>query len=108
MLHYKIGDVHKWIDRKLAGYAHYCCPDKMPRFKLVSIAKELNLDVEGYTSWWLYIMGDVMGMKEIETNADTLIMAQHIDFCREIIILARVTRLIEPSSRTGKGGITAE
>ena len=75
VLHYTIGDVHKWIDRKLAGYADYCCPDKMFRLELVSIAKELNLDAKGCKLWWLDIMGDVMGMKEIKTNADALIVA---------------------------------
>ena len=75
-----IGDVHKSIDRKLAGYADYCYPDKMSRLELISIAKELNLDVKGCKFWWLDIMGDVMGMKDIEANADALAMAQHIDF----------------------------
>ena len=108
VLHHTIGDVHKWIDCKLAEYTDYCCPDRMSRLELVNIAKELNLDVEGYKFWWLDIFGDVMGMKEIETDADALTMAQHIDFCKEINNFARVTRLIEPSSRIGGGGIAAD
>ena len=52
-------------------------------------------------------MGDVMGMKEIETDANALTMAHHIDFCREINIFARVTRLIEPGSSIGSSEIAA-
>ena len=78
-----IGDVYKWIDRELARYVDYCRPEKMSGLELVSIAKELNLDVEGYNFWWMDIMGDMMGMKEIETDADALKMALHMDFYRK-------------------------
>lgn len=35
-------------------------------------------------------MGDTMGMKEIETDANALIMAQSIDYCRELNIFVRL------------------
>ena len=100
--------MQKWIDHKLGGYADHFCLDKMSRLELVSIAKEMKLDVEGCKYWWLDIISDRMGMKEIKTDVDGLTRTQHIDYCREVNIFAKDTRLIELSSRIGCGGVAAD
>ena len=47
VLHYTIGDVMRWDDRRLVGYVDYCRVDKMSRLEIIAMTKELNLDVEG-------------------------------------------------------------
>lgn len=94
LLHYTLGDVMKWSDRRFSGYVDYCCADKMSRLEIMAMAKELNLVVQGCTFWWLDVMSERMGMREIKDDADALAMAQTANLCREINVYAKVTRVL--------------
>ena len=59
---------------EIAGYVGYCCADQISRLKLVSMAKEFKLDVEGCAMWWVDVKGENKGLKEIHTNMDALSM----------------------------------
>ena len=48
-----LGEVHKLDGHRLGGYADYYCVDKMSKLEIMSIAKEMNLHVEGCSFWWL-------------------------------------------------------
>lgn len=108
--HCSIGEKMKWAKNNLVGYVDYCCPDKMSKIELVNMAKELNLDVEGCHLRWLDIMSDNMGLKDIITDADALLMARSVGFCRTLTIYVSVKRLLEPCTRDrnrATGGIAA-
>lgn len=108
VLHYTIGDVHKWNDYRLAGYIDYCYLDKISRFEIVSMTKELNLDVEGCKFLWMDLMSDKMGMTEIKDDADALVMAQSVDLCKVVNNYAKITMVVTPSCTIASGGIVVD
>ncbi|KAJ0963612.1 hypothetical protein J5N97_028734 [Dioscorea zingiberensis] len=95
LLYYIVGDVSSFEGRVLAGYADYCCMDKISRLEIIGMAKELKLDVEGCSLWWMNPMNDKASLSEIKDNADALFMAQCVDFnSREMTIYAKVSRVL--------------
>ena len=74
-MYYTLGDIYKWVDYRKVGYIDYCRGDKISKLEIVNMAKELNLHVESGKFWWLDIMTDVMGMKEIEIVGLMVVMA---------------------------------
>ncbi|XP_039133195.1 protein diaphanous homolog 1-like [Dioscorea cayenensis subsp. rotundata] len=90
-LQYTDGDVHKWADRSLAGFADYCCADKISRLELVDMAKEMGLIVDGCRFWWLDINNSTMGLREIINDADALAMAMTVNHTKVINLYAKVS-----------------
>lgn len=82
--------MHKWESRELAGYIDYCCIDKMSRLELLGMAKELDLQEEGCTFWWLRFNGNGLSLAEIKNDADALEMASNVSRNRLMSIYAKV------------------
>ena len=87
-LHYTIGDVQKLIDRKLAGFVDYCCSDKTSRLEIISMAKEMSLQIKWCTFWWLHLKSSNMDIREIRNDADALELALNVDHDRMINVYA--------------------
>ena len=85
--------MQNWEGYKLAGFADYVCPDKMSRLEIISMAKEMNLQVEGCTFWWLHLKSSDMDIREIKNNADALELALNVAHDRMINIYAKVSNI---------------
>ena len=62
-MHYIIGGV-----QGLAGYVDFCCADQISKLELLTMAKELGLNIEGCSIWWLDSIGENKGLKEIQSE----------------------------------------
>lgn len=60
-LYYTSIEVQKYEGRTFAGFVDYCCPDKISRLEVINMAKELGMQVEGTTFWWLHLTGVIWG-----------------------------------------------
>lgn len=69
---YTSDGVHKWESRELVGYIDYYCIDKMSRLELLGMAKELGLQVDGCTFWWMRFKGNGLSLAEIKDDVDAL------------------------------------
>lgn len=78
-----------------AGYVDYCYEDQISRLELLSMAKEFKLDVEQCTIWWLDVVNGNKGLKEIQTDQDTLLMVRSIGSSREVYVF------VKPKSAAG-------
>ena len=92
-MYYTSGDVQNWEGYKLAGFADYVCPDKMSRLEIISMTKEMNLQVEGCTFWWLHLKSSDMDIREIKNDADALELALNVAHDRMINIYAKVSNI---------------
>ena len=69
-IYYIVGGV-----QGLAGYVDFCYADQISKLELLTMAKELRLNVEGCSIWWLDSIGENKGLKEIQSDIDVLAMA---------------------------------
>lgn len=69
------GDIYKWVDYTMVGYVDYCCADKLSKLEIINMAKELNLQVEGSTFWWMHVDVGTKALVEIKNDMDVLSMA---------------------------------
>lgn len=80
-VHHMLGYDHS----TLVGFVDFCCKDKISFVEILNMAKQLRIDVEGCTLWWLDLKSS-HGLVEIKTDLDVLSMASSIDFTRLIYI----------------------
>ena len=69
-IHYIVGGVKGFV-----GYVDFCCADQIFKLELLTMAKELKLNVEGCSIWWLDNNGENKRLKEMHFDMDTLAMA---------------------------------
>ncbi|KAJ0977837.1 hypothetical protein J5N97_013311 [Dioscorea zingiberensis] len=84
-MHYIVGAIEG-----MAGYVDYCCADQMSKIELISMAKELKLQVDDCSVWWLDLFSEKKGVKEIKTDVDALSMAFSVDSSREVYVYIKV------------------
>ena len=77
----------------------------MSRLEIISTAKEMSLQVERCTLWWLQLKSSNMGTREIRNDADALELALDVDHRRMINVYAKVSNIgandsdVVPTSR---------
>lgn len=64
-MHHMVGDIEG-----MDGYVDFCCGNQMSNLEIIYMAKELNLQVDDCTIWWLD--GHKKELKEIKSNMDAL------------------------------------
>ena len=69
-MNYIVGGV-----KGLAGYIDFCCADHISKLELLTMAKELRLNVECCSIWWLDSIGENKGLKDVQSDIDALAMA---------------------------------
>ena len=92
-MYYTSGDVKNWEGYKLTRFVDYVCPDKMSRLEIISMAKAMNLQVEGCTFWRLHLKGSVMDIREIRNDADALELALNVAHDRMINVYVKVSNI---------------
>ncbi|XP_039141161.1 uncharacterized protein LOC120278432 isoform X2 [Dioscorea cayenensis subsp. rotundata] len=100
-MHYTIGDVCKMDGHRLAGYIDYCCADKISKLELISMSKELNLEVEGCSFWWLDLTGGNTGLTEIKNDQDVLAIALGVGYSRVVNVYVKVSKRDEDANLEG-------
>ena len=70
-----------------------------------SMAKELKLEEEGFSIWWLDVHSENKGLKEIQTDLNAPRMAMFVDSSKEVYVCIRVTNASNDHG-CGPGGIS--
>lgn len=58
----------------------------MSKLELMSMAEEFKLNIKGWSIWWLDVIVETKGLKEIHYDVNALSNALSVDSCREMYI----------------------
>lgn len=87
-MHCMVDDIEAFV-----GYVDYVCADQISRLELLSMARELKLEVERCNIWYLDAHSASKSLKEISSDLDALTMANYVDSSREICVCIKNTRM---------------
>ena len=91
-MYFTISDVCRLDGRRLVGYIDYCA-DKISKLKLISMSKELNLEVEGCSFWWLDLIGGNKGFTEMKNDLDVVAMALGVGYSKLVYVYVKVSKI---------------
>ena len=74
IMHYIDGGVKRFV-----GYVDFYCADHISKLELLTMVRELKLNVEGCSIWWLDSIGENKGLKEIQSDINALAIALSIN-----------------------------